>query len=45
MKTLVKKSSIASSTGDILNSINDYSNEGEYGPKTSDPLAQRVEGK
>ena len=35
----------ASSTGDILKSIDDESNEGEYGPKISDPLAQRVEGK
>ena len=34
----------ASSTGDILKSINDDSNEEEYGPKLSDPLAQRVKG-
>ena len=34
----------ASSTGDILKSIDDDSNE-EYGPKISDPLAQRVAGK
>ena len=34
----------ASSTGDILKSIDDDSNE-EYGPKISDPLAQRVVGK
>ena len=35
----------ASSTGDILKSIDDDSNEEEYGPKISDPLAQRIEGK
>ena len=35
----------ASSTGDILKSIDDDSNEKEYGPKISDPLGQRVEGK
>ena len=35
----------ASSTGDNLKSIDDDSNEEEYGPKISDPLAQRVEGK
>ena len=34
-----------SSTRDILKSIDDESNEEEYGPKISDPLAQRVEGK
>ena len=34
-----------SSTGDILKSIDDESNEEEYGPKISDPLAQRAEGK
>ena len=34
----------ASSTGDILKSIDHDSNE-EYGPKISDPLAQRVVGK
>ena len=34
----------ASSTEDILKSIDDDSNEEEYGPKVSDPLAQRVEG-
>ena len=33
------------STGDILKSIDDDSNEEEYGPKISDPLAQRVVGK
>ena len=35
----------ASSTEDILKSIDDDSNEEEYGPKVSDPLAQRVEGR
>ena len=35
----------ASSTGDILKSIDDDSNEEEYGRKFSDPLVQRVEGK
>ena len=35
----------ASSTRDILKSTDDDSNEEEYGPKISDPLAQRVEGK
>ena len=35
----------ASSTRDILKSIDDDSNEKEYGPKISDPLVQRVEGK
>ena len=34
----------ASSAGDILKSIDDDSNEEKYGPKVSDPLAQRVEG-
>ena len=36
---------IASSTGDILKSIDDENNKEKYGPKISDPLAQRVEGK
>ena len=35
----------ASSIRDILKSIDDDSNEEEYGPKISDPLAQRVERK
>ena len=39
------KTSTASSSGDILKSINDDSNEEEYGPKISGLLAQRVEGK
>ena len=39
------ENSTASSTGDILKSIDDESNEEEYGPKISDPLTQRVGGK
>ena len=35
----------ASSTGDILKSIDDDSNEEEYRPNISDPLEQREEGK
>ena len=35
----------ASSTGDILKSIDDDSNEEENGPNISDPLAQIEEGK
>ena len=34
-----------SNTGEILKSIDDDSNEEVYGPKLSDLLAQRIEGK
>ena len=44
-KDTSSKNSTSSSTGDILKSIDDDSNEEEYGPKISDPLAQRIEGK
>ena len=45
MMTPQAKNPTASSTRDILKSIDDDSNEKEYGPKISDPLVQRVEGK
>ena len=35
----------ASSTEDILESIDDNSNQEEFRPKISDPLAQRIKGK
>ena len=35
----------ACSTGDILKSLDDESNEEDYGSNISDPLVQRVEGK
>ena len=39
------KNRTASSNGDILKSFDDDSNEEDYGPKISDLLAQRVDGK
>ena len=42
---LSSENSAASSTGDTLKSIDNDSNEEEYGRKISDPLAQRVEEK
>ena len=45
MRTPQTKKPPTSSAGDIIRSIDDENSEEEYGPKISDPLAQRVEGK